>query len=241
MTDINRLIASLKRRSSHVKDFGDDITFVKLEDLDALVEELELKVEQRANWFQMAQKLGENLDAAEKRIADLESARDEIPFGIDTNSELELAAFKMALAAMDSEPVDSNYRKLFTCTGCGAEGLDEPLETNCHCCVDGAHWVDSRLYLHAQPAPVTAKPVGFINDAREPVLYGEHIGIAIGAQLYAVPQPAPVVPEEMPSNLRGLIEAHTDRLFDDDDAQEIWSACRAAMLAAAPQEVKSES
>ena len=41
MTDINRLITSLKRRSAHAKDFGDDVTFVKLEDLDALVEELE--------------------------------------------------------------------------------------------------------------------------------------------------------------------------------------------------------
>ncbi|MGG7183420.1 hypothetical protein [Klebsiella aerogenes] len=91
----------------------------------------------------------------QQTIAELESVRDEIPFGIDTNSELELAAFKMALAAMDSEPVGSNYRKLFTCTGCGAEGLDEPLETNCHCCVDGAHWVESRLYRHAQPAPDT--------------------------------------------------------------------------------------
>lgn len=37
-----------------------------------LVEALELKEEQRANWFQMAQKLGEDLDAAEKRIAELE-------------------------------------------------------------------------------------------------------------------------------------------------------------------------
>ncbi|SBM18695.1 hypothetical protein [Klebsiella oxytoca] len=41
MTDINRLLASLKRRSTHVKKFGDDITFVKLEDIDALVEALE--------------------------------------------------------------------------------------------------------------------------------------------------------------------------------------------------------
>lgn len=41
MTDINRLIASIKRRSAHAKDFGDDVTFVKLEDLDALVEALE--------------------------------------------------------------------------------------------------------------------------------------------------------------------------------------------------------
>lgn len=39
----------------------------------SLVEALELKEEQRANWFQMAQKLGEDLDAAEKRIAELES------------------------------------------------------------------------------------------------------------------------------------------------------------------------
>ena len=41
MTDITRLITSLKRRSAHAKDFGDDVTFVKLEDLDALVEALE--------------------------------------------------------------------------------------------------------------------------------------------------------------------------------------------------------
>ena len=41
MTDITRLLASLKRRSAHAKEFGDSITFVKLEDLDALVEALE--------------------------------------------------------------------------------------------------------------------------------------------------------------------------------------------------------
>ncbi|HED3886838.1 TPA: ead/Ea22-like family protein [Klebsiella pneumoniae] len=38
----------------------------------ALVEALERKEEQRANWFQMAQKLGEDLDSAEKRIAELD-------------------------------------------------------------------------------------------------------------------------------------------------------------------------
>lgn len=73
MTDINRLITSLKRRTAHAKEFGDSITFVKLKDIDALVEALEVKEEQRANWFQMAQKLGEDLDAAEKRISELES------------------------------------------------------------------------------------------------------------------------------------------------------------------------
>lgn len=73
MTDITRLLASLKRRSAHAKEFGHDVLFVKLEDIDALVEALERKEEQRANWFQMAQKLGEDLDASEKRNAELES------------------------------------------------------------------------------------------------------------------------------------------------------------------------
>ncbi|HGD3510693.1 hypothetical protein [Klebsiella aerogenes] len=41
MTDITRLITSLKRRSAHAKEFGHDVLFVKLEDIDALVEALE--------------------------------------------------------------------------------------------------------------------------------------------------------------------------------------------------------
>ncbi|HAT6800626.1 TPA: hypothetical protein JAN03_01075 [Citrobacter freundii] len=43
-----------------------------------LLDELETKEEQRANWFQMAQKLGEDLDAAEKRIAELETVRGDL-------------------------------------------------------------------------------------------------------------------------------------------------------------------
>ncbi|WP_414452879.1 ead/Ea22-like family protein [Citrobacter braakii] len=39
----------------------------------ALLNELEIKEEQRTNWFQMAQKLGEDLEAAEKRIAEQQS------------------------------------------------------------------------------------------------------------------------------------------------------------------------
>ncbi|HDX8869252.1 TPA: hypothetical protein RQO32_002173 [Klebsiella michiganensis] len=49
----------------------------------ALVEALEIKEEQRANWFQMAQKLGENLDAAEKRISELEREHENLrPVGV---------------------------------------------------------------------------------------------------------------------------------------------------------------
>ncbi|MFX2553409.1 hypothetical protein V6269_05650 [Enterobacter roggenkampii] len=39
----------------------------------SLIDELELKTAQRANWCAMAKKLGDDLDAAEKRIAELEA------------------------------------------------------------------------------------------------------------------------------------------------------------------------
>lgn len=58
--------------------------------------------------------------------------------------------------------------------------------------------------------------------------------------LYRHAQPAPVVPEKCPAEIRDLIDSHSDALFNDDDAQEIWNACRAAMLAADPQSPGSE-
>ncbi|HIB5012931.1 TPA: hypothetical protein ACWW6A_000041 [Klebsiella pneumoniae] len=51
--------------------------------IDVLVEALERKEEQRANWFRMAQKLGEGLDSAEKRIAELEREQEHLqPVGV---------------------------------------------------------------------------------------------------------------------------------------------------------------
>ena len=49
-------------------------------------------------------------------------------------------------------------------------------------------------------------------------------------EVYAAP-PAPMaVPEECPAEIRELMSSHSDDLFNDEDAQEIWNACRAAML-----------
>ena len=72
MTNITELAQGLKRRATSANEFGESL-YVKGADVIALVEALERKEEQRANWFQMAQKLGEDLDAAEKRIEELES------------------------------------------------------------------------------------------------------------------------------------------------------------------------
>ncbi|MET4982558.1 ead/Ea22-like family protein [Klebsiella aerogenes] len=99
MTDIPRLLSSLKRRSAHAKEFGDDVTFVKLENIDALIEALETaqqqidelendEVHQRLanaeHQLRMAELAKHNLKvsrkaqfrkrkAAEKRVAELES------------------------------------------------------------------------------------------------------------------------------------------------------------------------
>ena len=73
MTDITELAQRLKLEVHRaVSNFNPQMN-IKTRDLKELVEALERKEEQRANWFQMAQKLGENLDTAEKRIAELES------------------------------------------------------------------------------------------------------------------------------------------------------------------------
>ncbi|HBQ4464852.1 TPA: hypothetical protein L7184_003452 [Klebsiella pneumoniae subsp. pneumoniae] len=81
-TDITELAQSLKRRATSAKEFGESL-YVKADDVLAMVEALERKEEQRANWFQMAQKLGEDLDSAEKRIAGLEREQEHLrPVGV---------------------------------------------------------------------------------------------------------------------------------------------------------------
>ena len=41
----------------------------------------------------------------QQTIAEYEDNRDELPFGLDTNSAIELQAFKLALASLEAEPV----------------------------------------------------------------------------------------------------------------------------------------
>ncbi|HHB6961050.1 MULTISPECIES: hypothetical protein [Klebsiella] len=89
MTDITRLTQEMKAAAEKAKHAGEapvmpfDTRISALNEYQltvcpdnvlALVEALQFKEEQRANWFQMAQKLGEDLDAAEKRNAESESS-----------------------------------------------------------------------------------------------------------------------------------------------------------------------
>ncbi|EMT0910747.1 hypothetical protein [Enterobacter hormaechei] len=83
-----------------------------------------------------------------KTIAELEEERDATPGAANEDAAMALEAMKLALASLEARS-----RKLFTCSACGAEGLDEPLESKCHCNEDGAHWIESVVYT-APPAPV---------------------------------------------------------------------------------------
>ncbi|MCF1865577.1 hypothetical protein [Klebsiella pneumoniae] len=89
MNDITELAQSLKRRAASANEFGESL-YVKADEIRMLVEALERKEEQRANWFQMAQKLGEDLDSAEKRIAELESR-------LESTDKLQDSAFRSGL------------------------------------------------------------------------------------------------------------------------------------------------
>ncbi|HBX5243018.1 TPA: hypothetical protein MH403_18990 [Klebsiella pneumoniae] len=103
MTDITELAQLRSELSNPANGSKDHLRKLAL----LLVEALERKEEQRANWFQMAQKLGEDLDSAEKRIAELESRIVKLPddedgqaygFGKWANGKLPATAGTMTIA-----------------------------------------------------------------------------------------------------------------------------------------------
>lgn len=104
MTDTTELAQRLKLEVHRaVSNFNPQMN-IKTRDLKELVEAVELKEEQRANWFQMAQKLGEDLDAAEKRIAELEEAEQKLcAANVTLDARAELA--ERRLLEMESRTV----------------------------------------------------------------------------------------------------------------------------------------
>ncbi|EPA0320692.1 hypothetical protein ACQZD5_000282 [Klebsiella aerogenes] len=79
MTDITRLLASLKRRSAHAKEFGHDVLFVKLVDIDALVEALEkAQTENTAGAAGMAESYETTISMLRSRIASLEESHAQV-------------------------------------------------------------------------------------------------------------------------------------------------------------------
>ena len=166
------------------------------------------------------------------RIADLESGARSL------KEDYTLAAYKMLLATMEAEPVCFvSERNIATLTKYRAAVKVK---------ADPVMVRPIALYRHAQPAPVVERePIAWLNDAylARGVVDGEAGSEDAGPGYITVyreagPQPAPVVPEEKPI-------PNTLSMYAVDAVAAIaevkgWNACRAAMLAAAPQEVKGE-
>lgn len=194
----------------------------------------------------------------QQTIAELESVRDEIPFGIDTNSELELAAFKIALAAMDSEPVAWTDEEELRDANKGGSGYLFGIGHDANKFADPRRQI--MLYRHAQPAPVVPtfdewlelrgnKPLGWVKDAmresydacRAAMLQPLHT-IKAASALGALPKTgevlhtnSPVIPDGwklVPVEPNGDMLAAAQDAYGETDG-DIASTLRAAMLAAA--------
>ncbi|WP_254923372.1 DUF551 domain-containing protein [Klebsiella variicola] len=138
-----------------------------------------------------------------------------------TDRQLE-ALIRQSLAVMDSEPVAYIFkhpegRLFWSLTDESNKGHDDVMP----------------VYVSPQPAPIVERePIAWLNDAylARGVVDGEAGSEDVGPgyiPVYRHAQPAPVVPEEMPCG--GAADDY------HDGYQDGWNACRAAMLAAAPQ------
>ncbi len=114
MTDLTRLITSLKRRSAHAKDFGDDVTFVKLEDLDALIEALEKAQQHIARQEQILLNKDESLSI---RRGELEAAQQERENWRTSFDNERFRADKLKAHIDDIEPIRAAAERLVRCKG----------------------------------------------------------------------------------------------------------------------------
>ncbi|EBR5156961.1 hypothetical protein B6L84_22870 [Salmonella enterica] len=97
----------------------------------------------------------------------------------------------------------------------------------------------ARIALASLEAEKGADPVVFTDERNlHHIARGRETSLIWGKQnqevgdipLYRHAKPVPVVPDECPAKIRELMASHSDALFNDGDAQEIWNACRTAML-----------
>ena len=175
----------------------------------------------------------------QNRIADMESTRDDIPFGFDEDGNNELAAFKLALAAMDSKPV----AEVVSVFG-DSESIGER-ELKLLVGIQNMPY-GTKFYRHAQPAPVvSADLLHSAASAIEDLLTTkDRTGAGVWFDLpfklrSAANAQQPVVPDVMEPTIEAIKRILPTSNPDEYAAcigADMWNACRAAMLAAAPHD-----
>lgn len=120
---------------------------------------------------------------------------------------------------------------------------EEKAKSLCGPCADDherlAYWLRALLASYDQdPVAWTSQRSLDVRDKitaftseESAIDYGKSAAWETIVALYAHASPSiPAVLKKCPTEIRDLIASHSDELFDDDDAQEIWNACLAAML-----------
>lgn len=173
---------------------------------------------------------------------------EEIREWLSSDEIMELS--RMALAAMDSEPVEMPLDYL--------QGHKDGLEWASQ--LAEANHPETGDWLYDDPIELAKAirkgpdmpPVQPVADSEPVIVVGDDGGDALsyrrliqsfepGTKLYRHAQPAPAAPVAY-SDFEEFWSAYIHPLAQDDElkdfAWDIWNACRAAMLAAATQEVK---
>lgn len=95
----------------------------------------------------------------QQTIAEYEANRDELPFGLDTNSAIELQAFKLALESLEAEAVCVIDQSNLDYLKSGSDADVWPASR--------AEMGDVLLYRTAPPAPANAEPVAWLWSHRK--------------------------------------------------------------------------
>ncbi|MBX9066986.1 hypothetical protein [Klebsiella aerogenes] len=151
MTDINRLLTSFKRRSAHAKEFGDDITFVKLKDIDALVAVIEKSKEASGcpagvdlqDWVKQLAAENVGLKASIpplKMINDVTDSWDDV-------SLAEEVGFNLAISAIMKNIPDTPATDRIV-AGIKADGVEE---FAAYCGEENSVFVEAKAYYRSLP------------------------------------------------------------------------------------------
>ncbi|HBY4511014.1 TPA: hypothetical protein MIU44_17095 [Klebsiella pneumoniae] len=241
MTNITELAQSLKRRATSANEFGESL-YVKADDILTLVEAVEKAQGMETYWKTQCRGITDHCEELQARIAELESHTVKPPVHptvasekLDDETLQELIEFRRTTFEYHSKEGNKVQTIIHGVTLAALRELQE------------------RRKADSEPV---AEVVSIYGD---PEAFGEReirplVGIQqmpYGTKLYRHAQPAPVVPDDVLAAIQKVARIRLDLNGFDGDRRgiadclgnaeealiEVVNRC-AAMLAAAPQEVK---